>query len=83
MDEEIKSIERNDTWELTSLSKGEKAIGVKWVYKVKKNVNGEIERYKVRLAVKGYSQKPGIDNDEVFAPIARLKAIRLIISLVA
>lgn len=48
MDEEIKSIEKNDMWELTSLSKGQKAIRVKGVYKAKKNAKGEIEKYKAR-----------------------------------
>ncbi|KAE8667942.1 hypothetical protein F3Y22_tig00112352pilonHSYRG00005 [Hibiscus syriacus] len=83
MDEEIKAIEKNDTWELTSLPKGHKAICVKWVYKTKQNAKGEIERHKARLVAKGYSQKDGIDYDEVFAPVARLETIRLIISLAA
>ncbi|KAL5566704.1 hypothetical protein UlMin_029868 [Ulmus minor] len=65
MDEEIRAIEKNDTWELTSLPKGHKAIGVKWVYKTKRNAKGEIERHKARLVAKGYSQKAGIDYDEI------------------
>ncbi|KAM1823768.1 hypothetical protein FF1_025765 [Malus domestica] len=83
MDEEIEAIEKNETWELTVLPKGHKAIGVKWVYKTKKNANGEVERYKARLVAKGYSQRAGIDYDEVFAPVARLETIRLLISLAA
>ncbi|KAE8734503.1 hypothetical protein F3Y22_tig00000764pilonHSYRG00191 [Hibiscus syriacus] len=83
MDEEIKAIEKNDTWELTSLPKGHKVIGVKWVYKTKQNAKGEIERHKARLVSKGYSQKDVIDYDEVFALVARLETIRLIISLAA
>ena len=55
MDEEIRSIEKNNTWELVSLPKEHKCIGVKWVYKAKKNAKGEIERYKARLVAKGYS----------------------------
>ncbi|KAJ4703078.1 Retrovirus-related Pol polyprotein from transposon TNT 1-94 [Melia azedarach] len=81
MNEEIKAIVKNDTWELVSLSKGHKAIGVKWVYKAKQNSKGEIERYTARLVAKGYSQRAGIDYDEVFAPVARLETVRLIISL--
>ncbi|KAI0496759.1 hypothetical protein KFK09_023083 [Dendrobium nobile] len=83
MDEEIKAIEKNGTWELTSVPQGHKAIGVKWVYKAKKNAKGEIGRYKARLVAKGYSQRAGIDYDDVFAPVARLETIRLIISLAA
>ncbi|KAH9782617.1 hypothetical protein KPL71_008982 [Citrus sinensis] len=69
--------------ELTTLPKGHKAIGVKWVYKTKRNAKGEIERHKARLVAKGYSQKAGIEYDEVFAHVARLETIRLIISLAA
>ncbi|KAH9750942.1 hypothetical protein KPL71_014085 [Citrus sinensis] len=64
MDEEIKAIVKNDTWELTTLPKGHKAINVKLVYKIKRNAKGEIERHKVRLIAKGYSQKASIDYDE-------------------
>ena len=83
MDDEIKAIEKNDTWELAALPKGHKPIGVKWVYKTKKNAKGEVEKHKARLVAKGYSQKAGIDYDEVFAPVARLETVRLIISLAA
>ncbi|KAH9659148.1 hypothetical protein KPL70_023755 [Citrus sinensis] len=55
MDKEIKAIVKNDTWELTTLPKGHKVIGVKWVYKTKRNAKGEIERHKARLVAKGYS----------------------------
>ncbi|GJT12879.1 retrovirus-related pol polyprotein from transposon TNT 1-94 [Tanacetum coccineum] len=83
MEEEIKSIEKNDTWELTTLPKGQNAIGVKWVYKAKKNAKGEVEKYKARLVAKGYKQKHGIDYKEVFAPVARLETIRMIIAIAA
>lgn len=83
MDEEIHAIEKTDTWELTNLPSGKKPIGVKWVYKTKYRPSGEVERYKARLVVKGYKQKPGIDYFEVFAPVARLDTVRLIISLAA
>jgi len=54
MDEEIKVIDRNNTWELTKFPEGSQPIGVKWVFKKKMNAQGEIERYKVRLVVNGY-----------------------------
>lgn len=83
MNEEIRAIEKNGTWELTSFPSGHQTIGVKWVYKAKKNAEGEVERYKARLVAKGYKQKQGVDYEEVFAPVARLKTIRLLISLAA
>ena len=76
MNEEIGAIERNNTWELTDLPKGARPIGVKWVYKKKTNVEGEVERYKARLVVKGYKQKEGVDYDEVFAPVTRMETVR-------
>ena len=83
MDAEIKSIEKNDTWELTNLPKGQKTIGVKWVFKTKLNEKGEVDKHKARLVAKGYKQKYGIDYTEVFAPVARQDTIRLVISLAA
>ena len=83
MEEENHSIEKNETWELTSLPIGKKAIGVKWVYKTKFKLSEEVDKYKVKLVVKEYKQKPGIDYFEVFAPIVRLDTICMIISLTA
>jgi len=54
MDEEIKVIEKNETWDLVELPKGHRPIGVKWVYKTKINAQGEIERYKACLVAKAY-----------------------------
>ena len=54
---EIKAITENDTWELTTLPKGAKKIGVKWVYKTKLNEKGEVDKFKARFVAKGYSQQ--------------------------
>ena len=83
MKKEMHAIQKNDTWELTTLSQSHKAIGVKWVYKIKRTANREVDRYKGRLVAKGYKQKYGIDYVEVFAPVARLGTVRLLISLAA
>lgn len=83
MDAEIRSIMKNDTWELVDPPKDHKSIGVKWVYKTKLNERGEVEKYKARLVAKGYKQKLGIDYQEVFAPVIRLETIRLVLSLAA
>ncbi|XP_070041429.1 uncharacterized protein [Nicotiana tomentosiformis] len=81
MQEEIKSIEKNNTWELTTLPKGHRAIRVKWVYKAKKNADGDVERYKAQLVAKGYKKRQGIDYEKVYVPVARMEMIRLLISL--
>nr|GEX91741.1 ribonuclease H-like domain, reverse transcriptase, RNA-dependent DNA polymerase [Tanacetum cinerariifolium] len=64
---ELDSINRNNTWELTTLPKGHKAIDLKWVFKTKKDANGNIINHKARLVAKGYIQEHGIDSEEVFA----------------
>ncbi|KAL5777869.1 hypothetical protein ACOSP7_010795 [Xanthoceras sorbifolium] len=83
MDVEMAAIKRNDTWELTELPEGGKKIGVKWVYKTKFNENGEVDKYKAWLVVKGYSQQHGVDYTEVFAPVARMETIRLVVACAA
>nr|GEV03592.1 ribonuclease H-like domain, reverse transcriptase, RNA-dependent DNA polymerase [Tanacetum cinerariifolium] len=80
---ELDSINRNNTWELTTLPKGHKAIGLKWVFKTKKDANGNIIKHKSRLVAKGYIQEHGIDFEEVFAPVARMETIRLLLALAA
>ncbi|GJW92234.1 ribonuclease H-like domain, reverse transcriptase, RNA-dependent DNA polymerase [Tanacetum coccineum] len=80
---ELDSINRNNTWELTTLPKGHKAIGLKWVFKTKKDANGNIIKHKARLVAKGYIQQHGIDFEEVFAPVARMETIRLLLAIAA
>jgi transposase InsO family protein len=80
MKEEIRSIEKNLTWELVELPKGKKAIGVKWVYKVKFNPKGEVVKYKARLVARGFLQRHGVDYEEVFAPVARLETVRVVVA---
>ena len=82
MDEEIKSIEKNQTWNLVVLPAGAKKIGVKWIYKTKLNESGEVDKYKARLVVKDYTQEHRIDYTEV-APVAIMDTVRMIISFAA
>jgi hypothetical protein len=82
-DEEIALIEKNEIWRLIPRPNEKKPIGVKWIYKEKKNAKGEVDRYKACLVAKGYSQKHGIDYEKVFALVTRLETIRLIIATVA
>jgi hypothetical protein len=78
---EINSIIKNNTWKLTTLPKGHNAIGVKWIFKIKRNAEEEIEKHKARLIVKRYKQQYGVDYEDVFALVARMKIVRLMISL--
>ncbi|GJR07949.1 ribonuclease H-like domain, reverse transcriptase, RNA-dependent DNA polymerase [Tanacetum coccineum] len=79
----LDSINRNNTWESTNLPKGHKAIGLKWVFKTKKDANGNIIKHKARLVAKGYIQEHDIDFEEVFTPVATIETIRLLLAIAA
>jgi hypothetical protein len=80
MDEKMAALDANDTWELTSLPKGQE---IKWVYKVKHNANVFVNRYKTRLVAKGYAQTYGIDYEETYNPIAKMTNVRAIVAMTA
>ena len=81
--EEMAAVEENHTWELVDPPIGCRPIGLKWVFKVKKNERGEVVRHKARLVAKGFVQREGIDFEEVFAPVARMESVRLLLALAA
>ena len=70
MKAEMEMINKNDTWELVEQPQGKNIISVKWVFRVKYNFDGSINKYKARLMVKGYAQQPGVDYGDTFAPVA-------------
>ncbi|BBN68917.1 wall-associated kinase 2 [Prunus dulcis] len=83
MQSELAALEANHTWTLMALPAHKKAIGCKWVYKIKRHSNGTIERCKARLVAKGYTQMEGIDYHETFSPVAKLTTVRVLLSLAA
>ncbi|GJU38102.1 putative ribonuclease H-like domain-containing protein [Tanacetum coccineum] len=80
MQEELLQFEIQKVWILVDLPYGKKAIGTKWVYRNKKDERGVVVRNKARLVAQGHRQEEGIDYDEVFAPVARLEAIRIFLA---
>ncbi|KAJ0683430.1 putative RNA-directed DNA polymerase [Helianthus annuus] len=81
MNKEMEALYKNGTWVLVNLPKDRKAIGCKWIYKVKYKSNGEIERFKARLVAKGFSQREGLDFGETFSPVVKMVTIRCVLSL--
>ena len=71
----------NGTWDLVDLPENKKLVGSKWVFKIKHDSNGQVDRFKARLVAQGFSQKHGIDYNDVFAPVARYTSIRSIIAI--
>ncbi|KAK2374267.1 putative mitochondrial protein [Trifolium repens] len=80
MQDELNQFQRNDVWDLVPRPTHKNIIGTKWVFRNKLNEQGEVVRNKARLVAQGYSQQKGIDFTETFAPVARLEAIRLLLS---
>ena len=78
---EYDSLQEHETWTLCDLPPNRKPVGSKWVFKVKYDERGELNRYKARLVAQGFSQTPGVNFNETFAPVARFGTIRSLLAM--
>ncbi|KAB2605030.1 hypothetical protein D8674_004747 [Pyrus ussuriensis x Pyrus communis] len=83
MQEEFEALQKQGTWELVPVPQNRNVIGSKWVYKLKKDQDGKVSRYKARLVAQGFSQEHGLDYEETFSPVVRHTTVRLVLSLAA
>ena len=81
IEKELTSLQQKMTWKMTKLPAGRKALPSKWVFDVKYNPDGSIERYKARLVIQGFRQIYGVDYDETFAPVARYESLKMILAM--
>ncbi|KAL0289906.1 UNVERIFIED_CONTAM: Retrovirus-related Pol polyprotein from transposon TNT 1-94, partial [Sesamum radiatum] len=83
MKSEMDSMDSNQVWILVDPPKGVRPVGCKWVYKCKLGADGEVTTFKARLVAKGYTQRPGVDFEETYMPVAMAKSIRILLAIAA
>ena len=83
MKSEMKALEDHNTWSLVDMPPSKRAVGCKWVFRIKRDPSGKIVKFKARLVAKGFTQRPGIDFNETFAPVARKESINAVLAIVA
>ena len=81
MVEEYDSIIKKSVWEVVPRPKGKSVVGSRWIYKVKQEANGSVEKHKEKFLAKGFSQVEGIYYDDTFAPVARYSSISSMLAL--
>lgn len=83
MNEEIQSLQENNTWELTTLPPGRKTLRGKWVYKLKRGPSGEVLHHKARWVVKGFEQREGLDYNETPASVVKPMSYKALFAIAA
>ncbi|XP_055614999.1 uncharacterized protein LOC129761305 [Toxorhynchites rutilus septentrionalis] len=83
MDDEMKSHEECGSWNLVPLKPTRKAVGSKWVFRLKRNERGEVVKHKARIVAQGFSKRPGVDFEETFAPATCHATFRTFLAVAA
>ncbi|KAL0394870.1 UNVERIFIED_CONTAM: hypothetical protein Slati_4453200 [Sesamum latifolium] len=83
MKSKMNSIGSNQVWTLVDPPKGVRPVGCKWVYKCKLGADGEVTAFEARLVAKGYTQRPRVDFEETYSPVAMNKSIRILLAIAA
>ena len=83
MDEELASLKKNEAWELTKIPPSRNIIQNRWMFKLKRDSSGGVQRFKARLVAKGYTQRAGIDYEETYSPVVRYDSLRAVLAIAA